>query len=575
MAIFRTASSTVLAAMALAAPAAAAPGDLDPSFGEQGVFQRDLSSSGLDSGSTALLALPGDRLLAAGWSAGRSEAVAVGRHLESGALDRSFGSEGIAAAELDPCPDAYLNGFPAATVGPDDRIVVVGTAVVETDDSEETRAVVTVFTKGGQRDPAFGEGGTLCQLHGTSSSLDDVLVQPDGKIVVAGAAIDENGRVQALVVRYLSDGRRDGSFGVDGAVQRQYGTAGSSAAAIRRQPDGALLLGGTVTDGDGREFALVARLMDDGAPDATFGTRADGSVRLPLEHAGPGRGVAYDLGLDAQQHVVVAGQESSGPNEAARAVLARLEPDGDLDGQFGASGVTRVEAGLGSPPIAGFRALAFQADGKIVAAGFALDQLDRRGALLSRFDAAGRPDTGFGTAGAVRTQHGFGDVPYSQWTAIALDSSGRIAAAGPAFGMTDDEQLPHRWTVARFISGAKAVALPPRPPDTPSTPKLRLPSSATVNRRGVVRLRVSCTSAVACRGTLTLRRNRVRLARAALTVAAGARRTVNVRLDAAGRRLLRRHARVTVRATSTLRRTSQPALVVVQTLRLRRLTAAT
>lgn len=570
MAIFRTASSTVLAAMALAAPAAAAPGDLDPGFGEQGVFQRDVSPSSRGAAATALLALSGDRLLAAGWSVGQTETVAVGRHLESGALDHSFGSEGIAAAALDPCPDAYLSGFPAAAVGPDDRIVVVGTAVVETEDSEETRAVVTVFTKAGQRDPAFGEGGTLCQLHGTSSSVDDVLVQPDGKIVVAGVVIDANGRTQTLVVRYLADGRRDGSFGVDGVVQRQYGTAGSTATTIRRQPDGALLLGGTVTDGDGREFALVARLTENGAPDGAFGTRTDGSVRLPLEHEGVGRAVAYDVALDAQRRVIVAGQESSGPNEAARAVLARLEPDGDLDGKFGASGVTRVEAGLGSPPIAGFRALALQADGKIVAAGFALDQLDRRGALLSRFDAAGRPDTGFGAAGAVRTQHGFGDVPYSQWNAIALDSSGRIAAAGPAFGMTDDEPLGHRWTVARFVSGTANGAPTPRTPGTPAeTPRLRLPTSATVSRRGVVRLRVSCPSTVACRGVLTLTRNRVRVARAAVTIGAGARRTVRVRLNATGRRLLRRHARVTVQATTRLRRPPDAPLVAVTKLRLR------
>src|SRR5438309_5026712 len=99
---------------------------------------------------------------------------------------------------------------------------------------------------------------------------------------------------------------------------------------------------------------------------------------------------------------------------------------GFADLSFGRAGVTTTDFG-GSDDVA--TAIAVQADGKIVVAGYS-DLVDPRyGFALARYNSDGTLDTTFGIDGRVTTDFfGYGDFAY----ALAIQPDGKIVAAGTA-----------------------------------------------------------------------------------------------------------------------------------------------
>ena len=96
----------------------------------------------------------------------------------------------------------------------------------------------------GALDPTFGVGGTATgptMGQGTFA----MIVQPEGKIVVAGQNADPF--YSFGLVRYLGNGTPDATFGVGGTVVTSF-TYQSRANALVRQPDNKLVAAGwTIT----------------------------------------------------------------------------------------------------------------------------------------------------------------------------------------------------------------------------------------------------------------------------------------------------------------------------------------
>src|SRR5262245_34398023 len=76
-------------------------------------------------------------------------------------------------------------------------------------------------TQSGTLDLTFGTGGLVTTNFGSSAGASNVALQPDGKLVVAGA-IAQNGRTDFAVARYNSDGSLDAGFGVGGKVTTDF-----------------------------------------------------------------------------------------------------------------------------------------------------------------------------------------------------------------------------------------------------------------------------------------------------------------------------------------------------------------
>jgi uncharacterized delta-60 repeat protein len=369
-----------LVAAAVQVPAQRA-GDLDVGFGQGGYVLTDFG--GNDTGQ-AIALQPDGKILVAGWTYHGTSNFAVARYLPNGGLDTAFGSGGGVAIDIGVEDRAW-----AVALQPDDRIVLASESA--------GRFAVARLTREGALDKSFGSGGTTTTV--VTGPLDGgraLAMQLDGKIVVAGFAGGS-----FAVVRYLPDGTLDSTFGSKGKAVKDIGSGPEHTNAVLIQQDGKIVLAGEVADGDNYVVAL-ARYISGGALDGSFGSAGvvvtrlpkasgavaatlapDGSILVAGYHGGDmlrlrydSRGVnnqAYSFtlnfgGNNAEGHAI--GLKADGKLLVARDVnynvfLARWNRDGRMDVSFGNQGVAVTD--LGRDEFG--NGLAVLPDGKILVAG--------------------------------------------------------------------------------------------------------------------------------------------------------------------------------------------------------------
>ncbi|MFK7603279.1 NPCBM/NEW2 domain-containing protein [Deinococcus sp. SM5_A1] len=229
--------------------------------------------------------------------------------------------------------------------------------------------------------------------------------QPDGKLVVAGQMNGEMAAARYLSSLTLDPSFGEGgvvklTLGnyTAGPPEPGNGT-GSAAQDVLVQPDGKIVLGGSAqristnanAPSTSSDFALV-RLQSNGAPDASFGQ--DGKVFTRLEQFSPSstsllKDEIYSLALQPDGKTVAVGDSTVAG--AGAAVLARYLPNGQLDPAFGGNGIIRV----GVSSYTTLRAVVVQPDGQIVVGG--ADARFYTSALLQKFnpDGTGGPSATF------------------------------------------------------------------------------------------------------------------------------------------------------------------------------------
>jgi uncharacterized delta-60 repeat protein len=170
-------------------------GTIDTSFGDAGLFQTDALISPAE-----VAIQPDGKFVATGESRGETGTdFAVIRVGGDGTLDTSFGDAGRAVARTE------ARGSTVA-VRPDGRIVAAGDNWQLGGYHLDTEFVVAVYLPDGSLDPTFGDAGvaTTNHLPGTEGEfVNDLAVQPDGKIVVAGQAWTLTGERDVTLDRYL------------------------------------------------------------------------------------------------------------------------------------------------------------------------------------------------------------------------------------------------------------------------------------------------------------------------------------------------------------------------------------
>lgn len=322
-----------------------------------------------------------------------------------GALDPNFGSGGKVTTPFTDLTglDVPSQAF-AAAPQPDGKIVAVG-------DSGSDFGLAR-YNADGSLDTTFGTNGERTTPAGTVGGLASaVALQPDGKIVVAGTALDGSNTAEIELARYNPDGSLDNSLGGHGTVYTTL-LGDDSATGVAIQPDGKIIVAGTASDGKTvSEFALV-RYDANGTLDSTFAEQ--GAALTPM---GTGNSVADALVQQPDGKLVVAGYTLGTLASDYNFAVARYTASGTLDQTFGTGGkvVTQV-AGGGLA-----RAVALQPDGKIILAGEALTSASF---ALVRYSTNGSPDTSFGSAGEMITA-----VP-GQAFAIAVEPDGKLVTVG-------------------------------------------------------------------------------------------------------------------------------------------------
>lgn len=374
-------------------------GRLDPNFDGDGRLLVDLPSFEEET-IVAIERLSDGRLIAAGE-----------RYLMRLFADGTFDSGGRQIG----APPAYIgdaNRVANATlVQPDGKIVSAGYVYVDGFDYD---FVVTRHTADGQLDPTFGFGGTWAGgVGGAHDAANDAVIQPDGKIIIAGHHIpSERDDSDLLLARFNPDGYIDGSCAGGWAIVNVHDSTEDTAVSVALQRDGKILVAGTWSiAGTGIFRPFIARFTAACALDPTF--NEDGIALLDY-----GSSVAEILPL-ADGRVMLVG---TAPDQA---FLARYTADGQVDRSFDGDG--RVTTNLGSN--AGARAALIQPDGKILVAGRVFNQGQYDFALL-RYQPDGSLDRDFGANGMV-VNH-FADSEYPE--GITLLDGGRIAVAGCGLG---------------------------------------------------------------------------------------------------------------------------------------------
>ncbi|HSK16296.1 MAG TPA: hypothetical protein VK915_09005 [Gaiellaceae bacterium] len=252
-------------------------------------------------------------------------------------------------------------------------------------------------------DRTFGENGRVRIDSGVSEDVYDVALQPDGKILAAGWTAEGN---NAVVYRLRRNGTLDPRFGGGDGVAMIASSAEEWVAAIAAQPDGKIVVAGHTSIGNN---SVVYRLGPSGKLDPTFG--GDGRVELD----GGGDEYAFDVALQPDGRILVAGRTSVGSD----ATVYRLKPNGDPDPTFDGDGAVRLDSGASE----GAYAVAVQPDGKIVVAG---DTSGGENAVVYRLKPNGDPDPAFDGDGVIELDSGGDEEAY----AVALQPDGKIVVAG-------------------------------------------------------------------------------------------------------------------------------------------------
>jgi uncharacterized delta-60 repeat protein len=250
-----------------------ADGDPDPTFSMDGMLTTDLG--GFDRAEGVAIA-GGSTIVAAGTADTPGGALfAIARYETDGDPDPTFSNDGELTTDLGVRTSDAASGLAVQSGG---QILVAGVSRIRSGSPPGFVSegpgdfVLTRYEPDGDLDPAFsGDGKVDTQVaNGFGDRANAVAVQGDGKIVVAGLGIDEQGADDEdfAIARYRADGNPDPTFGGDGILTTDLDGQDSVdvANAVAVQPDGAIVVAGS-SDGD---FA-VARYQPNGDVDTTFG----------------------------------------------------------------------------------------------------------------------------------------------------------------------------------------------------------------------------------------------------------------------------------------------------------------
>lgn len=441
----------------------ARPGDLDSAFGSGGKVITPLGKFSRDFG-YSMAVQPDGKIVVAGLidDSGSPSGFGVARFNPDGSFDTSFGDAGRVRREIQLPFSNYAN---SVALQPDGKIVLGGFSEVSGRSFTLLR-----LNSDGSTDNNFGINGVvLTQIGFSSSYIQDVAIQTDGKIVAVGfhnASTDPNTTTRSsfAAARYNYDGTLDTTFDGDGKwFESTSFPENNKATSVEIQSDGKIVIGGAllvrlnpngsldnsfgiggriVTTGlsfinslaiqsDGKIVAgggsfssstnfdtAVARFNTDGSPDATFD--GDGKVVTPVSNSSD---AARSIVLQSDGKIVAAGFNNTG--NAADFSIVRYNVNGSLDSSFDGDGIVVTAVGSSQDEL---YSVSVKSNGKITVAGFSF--VSNYDFSLASYNADGSLDTSFGENGVAIRELG---LSYDTARDIKIQSDGKIVASGSTF----------------------------------------------------------------------------------------------------------------------------------------------
>ncbi|MBK6484000.1 MAG: hypothetical protein IPG01_12920 [Chitinophagaceae bacterium] len=273
-----------------------------------------------------ILIQPDDKIIQIGYCVLNGPYVAVSRLLPDGTLDTSFGKAGRVAYKLG-----------LATAGvllPDGKILVAGNTSMS-----PKSAILAKMETNGDLDLSFGDAGSVQYDFDTFIDVTDMSLQSDGKIIVlTNVTVQLSSEI--VLVRFNADGSIDNSFGLNGEAVVQFGGWEPVGNAIIIQPDGKILIAGSYYDEISyTDNFIVARLLEDGTHDNSFGF--NGIATTDFDNGFHDHINAMVLQPDGK--IICAGTTAYYNNGYDGIGLVRYNSDGALDSSFGMMGIVTTD----------------------------------------------------------------------------------------------------------------------------------------------------------------------------------------------------------------------------------------
>lgn len=402
----------------VASYAAAQAGSLDPTFATGGIF---ISPTTRGSAGAMAIQSDGKILIAGGGVVNSTLAAVITRLNTNGTIDTTFGSEGFAMIE-------NTGSFFAMILESNGKIVAAAEVITGNNGGYVELAR---FNSNGTLDSSFGTGGittTQAIPFTPFNASGTIALVGNGEILVAASS-------PGVMARITGSGQLDTTFGTNGLVNLAnvgpalLDTAPACPTQILVEPNGKLLISVGVPEPTPAALAtIVSRYNPNGSLDTSFA--AAGMMSTVLS--------ASAMTFDSSGRIVIAGARTSKINAppASNDVgfgIVRYHPNGVIDTSFGKGGVAVIDFGP-SAPLSGAFALAIQSNGDIVAGGAAAQGPLNSGLnsafALTRVTNTGALDTTFGTEGIVTTTIASGSFQFSFVAGLAIQSDGKIVAAG-------------------------------------------------------------------------------------------------------------------------------------------------
>lgn len=327
-----------------------ADGSVDNSFGTNGKVSVDFYGGNDNAKCVALQ--PDGKILVGGScqqsSSNNNSNLAIIRLNANGTLDNSFGTGGKYSLDVDGYAFDELYDL---TLQSDGKIVAVGRG--GTDMFNKT--VVLRLNSNGTPDNTFDSDGILKAFGfpgGIMSTIYAVLVQPDGKILIAGSS------TSCSLARLNSNGTIDNSFGNNGGIIINVTSYGNH---LALQPDGKILISNYNIIGNN---TLLCRVNSNGTMDSSFGNSGMASLNV-----NPGQ-YTHSTGIYLQSDGKILLTGSAYTNgSTSNLLLAQYNSDGTLNTAFGPSNTGYVTTSIAATDEDRGKCVGVQSNGKIIVAG--------------------------------------------------------------------------------------------------------------------------------------------------------------------------------------------------------------
>ncbi len=389
-----------------------ADGSLDTSFGNAGKLVIPVGAGSATDIANSVVIQPDGKIVLAGYTnSGGFGDFAIVRLQSNGSLDTSFDGDGKLIVSISSGVKA--EAVQSVLVQPDGKLVLAGSSYNGTNDD----IAVVRLNVDGSLDNSFDNDGKRIVTIGSNSSdrANSVVRQPDGKLVVAGSSDND-----FATARLNSDGSLDTSFGIGGTLGIPIGNSLDLAYSLALQQDGKLVLAGSSNNGLKDDFAVV-RLNGDGTLDTSFS--GNGKLTLGVRMQSD---IAYSVVVQPDGKLVLGGTSYNEGFDSGDVAIVRLNSDGSLDSKFDGDGKLVVSVANNSEEARS--SVALQSDGKYVLVGNSFTLSGNADFAVTRLNAGG----GLESIAGLR--------PLTQLEVLSL-ANNHVGDISPVAGMSKLEQL--------------------------------------------------------------------------------------------------------------------------------------